>query len=199
MPPSLSESSASADPFALFSEWFEGARAAEPDATAMALSTAGPNGRPSGRMVLLKGRDARGFVFYTNYRSRKAREIEHSGFASLLFYWPTQERQVRIEGVVEPVSGEESDAYFASRHPASRWSAYASPQSEVVESRDWLERAAAAAEAQFGDRTPRPSWWGGYRLIPDRFEFWQARANRLHDRVRYVKTPTGWRRDRLAP
>ena len=131
MPSPLLESSARADPFAQFSHWFEEARAREPDATAMALATAGTDGHASARMVLLKAVDERGFVFYTNYRSRKARELDRTRYASLLFYWPSVERQVRIEGTVEQVSGEESDAYFATRHVASRWSVYASPQSEV--------------------------------------------------------------------
>jgi pyridoxamine 5'-phosphate oxidase len=196
---SLTESSASADPFAQFARWFDEARGREPDATAMALATASRDGRPSARMVLLKGVDERGFVFYTNYRSRKARDIEDTRRASLLFYWPATERQIRIEGAIEEVSGEESDAYFRTRALESRWSVYASPQSEPVVSREWLELAAEEARKQFGDDVPRPSWWGGYRVVPDQFEFWQARPGRLHDRLRYVKIPSGWRRERLGP
>jgi pyridoxamine 5'-phosphate oxidase len=165
----------------------------------MALATATPDGRPAARMVLLKGADERGFVFYTNYRSRKGRELGATGRASLLFYWPTVERQVRIEGVVEEVSGAESDAYFATRPLASRWSARASPQSDVIESREWLEAAAEEEQRRYGGDVPRPSWWGGYRVVPDQFEFWQGRANRLHDRLRYVRAGEDWRIERLAP
>jgi pyridoxamine 5'-phosphate oxidase len=195
----LTEASAAADPFDLFVRWFEQARATEADPTAMALATATPDGRPSARMVLLKGFDARGFVFYTNYDSRKAGEIEGTHRASLLFYWAGLDRQVRIEGAIARVADAESDAYFAARPLESRWSAHASPQSRVIESRESLEAAVARARAQFGDDVPRPAGWGGFRVSPDAFEFWQGRENRLHDRLAYTLDAGAWRRARLAP
>ena len=195
----LTEASAAADPFDLFARWFEQARATEADPTAMALATATPDGRPSARMVLLKGFDARGFVFYTNYDSRKAGEIESTHRASLLFYWAGLDRQVRIEGTIARVADAESDAYFAARPIESRWSAHASPQSREIESRELLEAAVARVRAQFGDAVPRPAGWGGFRVAPDAFEFWQGRENRLHDRLAYTLAAAGWRRQRLAP
>jgi len=196
----LSESESDANPFRQFSRWFDQVRETEVDPTAMALATATRDGRPSVRNVLLKSVDDRGFVFYTNYQSRKAREIDATGRASLLFTWRSLERQVRVDGAVEKVSDAESDAYFASRPIESRWSVYASRQSEVVDSRDTLELLFNAARERFEDHVPRPEWWGGYRVIPDEFEFWQGRPSRLHDRLRYVLHPGGtWRRDRLAP
>jgi pyridoxamine 5'-phosphate oxidase len=196
----LSESESDANPFVQFSRWFDQVRETEVDPTAMALATATRDGRPSVRNVLLKGVDDRGFVFYTNYQSRKAREIEATGRASLLFTWRSLERQVRVDGGVEKVSDAESDAYFASRPIESRWSVYASRQSEVVDSRDTLELLFNAARERFDDDVPRPEWWGGYRVIPDEFEFWQGRPSRLHDRLRYMLHPGDtWRRDRLAP
>lgn len=196
----LSESESDANPFVQFSRWFDQVRETEVDPTAMALATATGDGRPSVRNVLLKGVDDRGFVFYTNYQSRKAREIDATGRASLLFTWRSLERQVRIDGTVEKVSDAESDAYFASRPIESRWSVYASRQSEVVDSRATLELLFNAARERFEDEVPRPEWWGGYRVIPDEFEFWQGRPSRLHDRLRYVLHPDAiWRRDRLAP
>ena len=184
-----------------FSVWFEHVRDIEADPTAMALATATPGGRPSVRTVLLKEMDDRGFVFYTNYQSRKAREMEATGRASLLFYWGSLERQVRIDGAVERVSPAESDAYFETRPPDSRLSVYASRQSETIESRDALDEAFERVKRTYGDGpVPRPDWWGGYRVVPDEFEFWQGRVNRLHDRLRYVKRDDGaWRRERLAP
>jgi len=196
----LSESESDADPFRQFNRWFEQVRALEVDPTAMALATATRDGRPSVRNVLLKEFDGRGFVFYTNYDSRKAREIDETGRASLLFTWRSVERQVRIDGVVEKVSAAESDAYFATRPVESRWGTYASQQSQVIESRDVLEQRFRGARERYGEVVPRPSWWGGYRVVPDEFEFWQGRPSRLHDRLRYTKGPAGeWRRDRLAP
>jgi len=196
----LSESESDANPFVQFSRWFDQVRETEVDPTAMALATATRDGRPSVRNVLLKGVDDRGFVFYTNYQSRKAREIDATGRASLLFTWRSLERQVRVDGAVEKVSDAESDAYFASRPIESRWSVYASRQSEVVDSRATLELLFNAARERFEDEVPRPEWWGGYRVIPDEFEFWQGRPSRLHDRLRYVLPPNAtWRRDRLAP
>jgi pyridoxamine 5'-phosphate oxidase len=150
--------------------------------------------------VLLKGMDGRGFVFFTNYASRKAREIEQTGRASLLFLWRTVERQVRIDGTVEKTSGDESDVYFATRPLESRWSVYASRQSDPVESRWALESRYEVAREIYGDTVPRPHWWGGYRVVPDEFEFWQGRPSRLHDRIQYRKQADGlWVRQRLAP
>jgi pyridoxamine 5'-phosphate oxidase len=196
----LSESESDPDPFAQFARWFAQVRETEIDPTTMALATATREGWPSVRNVLLKGVDSRGFVFYTNYNSRKARELEATGRASLLFTWRSLERQVRIDGTIEKVSAAESDAYFATRPVESRWSVYASKQSEVVDSRETLELLFNAARERYEDSVPRPEWWGGYRVIPDEFEFWQGRPSRLHDRLRYQREPKGfWRRDRLAP
>jgi pyridoxamine 5'-phosphate oxidase len=195
----LNEMTAAADPFDQFTHWFEAATATEPDPTAVVVATATPDGRPSARMVLLKGFDARGFVFYTNYESRKAGEIGSTHRAALLFYWPSLDRQVRIEGAVSRVTDAESDAYFATRPVESRWSAHASPQSRAIPSRESLEAAVERARAEFGDRVPRPAGWGGFRVVPDAFEFWQGRENRLHDRLSYVRDADSWRRQRLAP
>jgi pyridoxamine 5'-phosphate oxidase len=197
----LSEVHSDSSPMRQFAHWFEQVRHTEADPTAMALATASPDGRPSVRTVLLKGMDDRGYVFYTNYESRKAREMETTGRASLLFFWPSVERQVRIDGTVERISPAESDAYFETRPLDSRLSVYASKQSEAIESRDVLEEAFERVKRTYGDGpVPRPEWWGGYRIVPDEFEFWQGRTSRLHDRLRYVKRPDGsWHRERLAP
>lgn len=195
----LTEATAAADPLEQFTRWFEQARTVEADPTAMTLATTTADGRPSARMVLLKGFDARGFVFYTNYESRKAKEIEATHHAALLFYWPSLDRQVRVEGGIARVSGAESDAYFASRPLESRWSAHASPQSRAIESRESLDAAVARVRAEFGDAVPRPAGWGGFRVAPDAFEFWQGRENRLHDRLAYTRDAESWRRTRLAP
>jgi pyridoxamine 5'-phosphate oxidase len=196
----LDEAHTHADPFTQFSTWFDQVRDTEQDPTAMALATATREGRPSVRTVLLKGMDAGGFVFYSNYHSRKAREMEQTGRASLLFLWRSVNRQVRIEGRVEKVSEADSDAYFATRPVESRWSVYASRQSETIESRAALESRYEVARQLYGDTVPRPRWWGGYRVVPDEFEFWQGRASRLHDRLQYRKqADSSWIRERLAP
>lgn len=196
----LDETRSDPDPFRQFSIWFEQARVTEQDPTAMALATTTRDGRPSVRTVLLKMVDPRGFVFFTNYGSRKAREIGETGHASALFLWRSVERQVRIDGAVEKVSGEESDAYFETRPLESRWSVYASPQSDPIESRAALEARYEEARRRYGDAVPRPPWWGGYRIVPEQFEFWQGRASRLHDRLQYLKGPGGaWTRQRIAP
>ena len=196
----LDEARSDPDPVRQFAIWFEQVRPLETDPTAMALATATRDGHPSVRTVLLKGTDARGFVFFTNYESRKAREIEQTGRASLLFLWRSVNRQVRIDGAVERVSGEESDAYFATRPIESRWSVYASRQSARLESRAALDAAYEAARTQYGEAVPRPAWWGGYRVVPEEFEFWQGRESRLHDRLVYRKASDGiWIRERLAP
>ena len=195
----LSETVSDSNPFNQFTTWFEQVKPLEPDPTTMAVSTADRQGRPSSRMCLLKAVDERGFVFYTNYRSRKGHDIGETRFASLLFYWSSLERQVRIEGAIGAVSDAESDAYFASRPLESRWSAVASPQSEVIDSREDLEARVAAVKQQHGAQVPRPAWWGGYRVVPTVFEFWQGRPNRLHDRLRYTSRHGVWVRERLAP
>jgi len=197
----LDETHSAADPVQQFEHWLQEAISAEiPEPTAMTLATVGADGRPSTRVVLLKGCDARGFVFYTNYRSRKARELASNAQAALQFFWPELERVVRVEGRVGQTSAAESDAYFSTRPLDSRIGAWASPQSEVIPSRTTLVAEAARYGAKFLLDPPRPPHWGGYRLIPDVFEFWQGRKSRLHDRLRYRLESDGhWLRERLAP
>jgi len=196
----LVEKDAAADPFKQFDCWFHDALQAElPLPNAMTLATATATGRPSARAVLLKGVDAGGFVFYTNYASRKARELAANPHAALVFVWHELERQVRIEGAIEKVSAEESDAYFDSRPLGSRLGAWASPQSMVLPSRLALAAKVAAIVLRYGKHPPRPPHWGGYRVLPEAIEFWQGRKNRLHDRLLYTKQAGGWKIERLAP
>jgi pyridoxamine 5'-phosphate oxidase len=196
----LAEADVDADPVVQFGRWFEQATQAgllEP--SAMTLATATPDGRSSARMVLLRGFDERGFCFYTNYESRKAAELAANPRAALVFWWDALERQVRIEGRVEPTSRAESEAYFASRPPGSQLSAAASPQSQVID-RATLERRVAELATSLPDGTvPLPDFWGGYRLAPEVVEFWQGRPNRLHDRLRYRRAGDAWVIERLAP
>ena len=196
----LDESASLADPLAQFELWLQQALSGElPEPNAMTLATVGADGRPSTRVVLIKGCDARGIVWYTNYDSRKGRELAAHPQAALQFHWVELERVVRIEGRVEKVDAAESDAYFASRPLDSRIGAWASPQSEVIPSRSVLVSNAAKYGAQYLLNPPRPPHWGGYRLVPDRWEFWQGRRSRLHDRLRYRLEEQRWIRERLAP
>lgn len=196
----LDEKASAADPLRQFRSWFEQALKSQlPEPNAMTLATVGADGRPSTRIVLVKGFDERGLVWFTNYGSRKGRELAVQPYAALQFHWVELERVVRIEGRVEKVADAESDAYYASRPLDSRLGAWASPQSEVIASRATLVAAAAKAAAQHGLHPPRPPHWGGYRLQPDRWEFWQGRKSRLHDRLRYRLDGGAWVRERLAP
>jgi len=196
----LDEASCADDPLRQFETWLEQAIKAQlPEPNAMTLATVGPEGRPSTRIVLIKGLDARGVVWYTNYDSRKGRELAGNPHAALQFHWVELERVVRIEGGVEKVSAAESDGYFASRPLDSRIGAWASPQSQPIASRAVLVANAAKVAARHGLSPPRPPHWGGYRLVPDRWEFWQGRPSRLHDRVRYSLEAGRWVRQRLAP
>jgi pyridoxamine 5'-phosphate oxidase len=198
---SLTEADLVDDPIAQFSIWFEHALAAEiPEANAMCLSTVAPNGRPSSRIVLIKEIDARGLVWFTNYDSKKGQELAANPYAALLFHWIELERQVRIEGRVERVSDADSDAYFNSRPLLSRLAAVASAQSAPVADRAALEQQLLDAGNTYGDKPVRPPHWGGYRLVPDRLEFWQGRRSRLHDRIVYtLDADGGWRKQRLQP
>lgn len=188
------------NPLRQFQRWFEEAREAGVEAPdAMALATASAAGAPSVRMVLLKGADERGFSFHTSYESRKGSELVANPRAALLFYWQQPGRQVRVEGAVERLGGEESAAYFRTRPPESRLAAWASPQSRPLAGRDELDRRYADALARFGTDVPLPPHWGGFRLVPEAYEFWQRGANRLHDRVRYERGAGAWSRVRLGP
>ena len=197
---SLDELDAGSVPAALFQRWLaEAVRALVPEPNAMTVATVGADGRPSTRIVLIKYADERGLVFFTNYESRKGQELDAHPQAALQFHWVELERVVRVEGRVEKTSVKESDAYFVTRPLDSRIGAWASPQSEVISSRAVLLANAAKASARFGLHPPRPDHWGGYRLVPDAWEFWQGRKSRLHDRVRFRLDAGTWVKERLAP
>ena len=196
----LNEEASQADPLKQFDQWLhEAIRAEIPEPNAMTLATISKENRPSTRPVLIKGYDERGIVWYTNYESRKGIELAGNPWAALQFHWVELERVVRIEGKVEKVSDEESDEYFKSRPFDHRIGAWASPQSQVIASRTVMEKAAGKYAAEFPKDPPRPKHWGGYRLKPELWEFWQGRKSRLHDRLRYRVEAEGWRRERLAP
>jgi len=197
----LSEADAGSDPFVLFRTWFDEAQAAGlPEPNAMTLATADADGKPAARIVLLKGYDERGFVFFSNYDSRKGRELESNPFAALVFLWHEFERSIRIEGRIEKATAEESDIYFASRPAGSRLGAWASRQSEVIPDRTILEAEHRELLERFADGViPRPPHWGGYRVVPTGLEFWQGRSSRLHDRLRFRRSEGAWIRERLAP
>jgi len=198
----LNEQDAGQDPFTLFARWYDDAvHAGGHDPNAMSLATAGADGRPSVRIVLCKEFDRTGFVFFTNYASRKGRELTENPQACLLFYWADLERQVRIDGQVEIISTADSDAYFGERPLAARLGAWASPQSEPIANREALERRFAEVQQRFAGQSgpPRPPNWGGYRLVPESLEFWQGRPSRLHDRLLYTRRGTQWDVVRLAP
>lgn len=196
----LNEDASHADPLCQFDQWLQEAIASKvPEPNAMTLATVAANLRPSTRVVLIKGYDTEGIVWYTNYDSRKGKELEANPYAALQFHWVELERVVRIEGLVQRVSGPESDEYFQSRPLDSRIGAWASPQSQVISGRSVLVANAVKYGAQFMLRPPRPPHWGGFRLVPDQWEFWQGRKNRLHDRLRYQKIANLWQRERLAP
>lgn len=198
---SLDLSHLNPDPFLQFHLWFKEAQNAQVmEPNAFTLATASAEGRPSCRTVLLKGVDEKGFVFFTNYHSRKGKDISANPFGCMIFYWPELERQVVIDGAVEKISVDDSEAYFNTRPRGSQLSSWASHQDQVLNSRKELEKAYSRYEKEFeGKPVPKPPYWGGYRLIPDRLEFWQGRQNRLHDRFRYTLDKDAWQIDRLAP
>jgi len=196
----LDEVMAGDDPLMLFTTWFSEAETAEiEEVNAMVLATCDAEGKPHARIVLLKGLDAKGFIFFTNYHSAKGREIAANPNASLVFFWKELERQVRIEGKIEQVTAAESDAYFRSRPAESRLGAWASAQSSPISDRQVLEDNFHKYQQQFGEDIPRPDHWGGYRLVATRIEFWQGRSNRMHDRIRFNQTGNSWKKERLAP
>ncbi len=197
---SLTSKNINKDPFKQFSKWFSEVMSSDfLEPNAMTLATSTPDGKPSARVLLLKGFDENGFVFYSNYKSRKGKELEKNPYASILFFWDKLERQIRIDGKVKKVTMEESDAYFQTRPYKSRLGAWASNQSSVVGSRNELVKQFLKYMIKFKQHVPLPDTWGGYRLVPDTFEFWQGRDNRLHDRIRYKKNKGGWKIERLAP
>ncbi|WP_312340890.1 pyridoxamine 5'-phosphate oxidase [Stutzerimonas nitrititolerans] len=199
----LSEANAPDDPLSLFRQWFDDAVQTEQlpvEPNAMTLATVDTEGRPHCRVLLLKALDDRGFSFFSNYESDKARQLEANPVAAMTFFWPTLERQVRIEGRVEKLAAQESDAYYQVRPLGSRLGAWASPQSRVIRDRAELERSLAETEQRFLEQMPhRPPHWGGYLLLPERMEFWQGRPSRLHDRLNYLRIANDWQRERLAP
>jgi pyridoxamine 5'-phosphate oxidase len=198
---SLSETDTDPDPIKQFAKWFDEALKAQlPEPNAMSVATVSAEGKPSARILLIKEFDERGFVWFTNYASRKGRDLQHRPYAAMLFHWIELERQVRIEGKVERVTPQESDAYFQSRPLPSRIGAIASSQSEPIAERKLLEERFAEVKRQYGEHPPRPEHWGGYRLVPDAIEFWQGRPSRLHDRILYTRRADGnWQRQRLQP
>lgn len=199
----LAEAQAPAEPFALFHQWFgDAVKTEQPpvEANAMMLATVDPEGHPHCRVLLLKGLDTRGFTFFTNYDSAKGQQLLSNPHAAMTFFWPALERQVRIEGQIEKVTPKESDDYYQVRPLGSRLGAWASPQSQVIAGREALEALVKATEARFSDTQPHcPEHWGGYRLLPERIEFWQGRSSRLHDRLNYRLQAGEWQRERLAP
>jgi pyridoxamine 5'-phosphate oxidase len=197
----LNESDVNQDPVIQFKKWFEEAtHALVPEPNAMSLATVSSSNKPSNRIVLLKGYDESGFVFFTNYESRKGKELSLNPYASLLFFWPELERQIRIEGITEKISTTESMNYFFSRPVLSQLGAWASAQSAIIESRNILEKKLSELKDKFtGNDIPFPSFWGGFRLIPEEFEFWQGRKSRLHDRISYQKENNSWKIKRLSP